>query len=436
MSDLNESALSDILIAHYAPEKVTDVKITGDISQYNCSNVNDAMMSDLKNVAVTFEKEGQKMTLDLFVKLPVEAPFVKFLMKMNRPVTKEAIYYTKARYMLAKEHPQLNEIIPKCYHGYTNYEGQLRPTFCMKYCCLFCWWPTMKYENGILILEDLSKSGFGSLDKNVIPTFDQVKLAFEALAHFSGSWLKYLNNPDKYDNERITKNEVDYLYKVNFPLFILKKSFEKSFKSIVQLMKNRNEPQELINKVENYGKNRAFPEIKRILTSGEDSKFSTIIHGDFWLNNIMFSDDRKSVKLIDFQMCAKRHPSNDIWYFLYNSTDQEFRKKYSDDLIKAYYEVFSQYFDKLDQDHSFEVFKKEVDDFRVYGFLMGIFAMPNQLSPVERKMDKFSDFRAQDEDREKEIAGEDKEDDHPMIREVRRRLIEWMRESDELDMFS
>lgn len=435
LKDINESTLSHVLTAHFTPRKVTNVKITDDVSAYTCANVNDAMMSDLKNLTVTFElgDSGHKQSLPLFVKLPSEAPFVKFLMKMNRPVTKETIYYTKVKDTLAAKHPVLKEIIPECYHGFTNYEKRLKATCCMKYCCLFCWWPAMKYEDGILILEDLEKTGFRSLDKNEIPSFARVKSAFEALAHFSGSWLGYLNDPDKYDSERISKDEVDHLFRVNFPLFIMKKSYEKSFESILKLMRNREEPQELMDKVENYGKNRAFPEIKRLLNEENESKFSTIIHGDFWLNNIMFNKEDESVKLIDFQMCAKRHPANDIWYFLYNSTDRAFRAEHADDLIKAYYRVFSGYFDDH-EGYSYEAFRKEVEEYRVFGFLMGIFAMPNQLSPVERKMDKFSDFRAQDEDREKEIAGEDKDDDHKMIREIRRRLIEWMKEADQLGM--
>ncbi len=58
--------------------------------------------------------------------------------------------------------------------------------------------------------------------------------------------------------------------------------------------------------------------------------------------------------------------------------------------------------------------------------------MPNVTSPNQRQLNTFSEFRAIDEQRHQEIASPDTEDDHPAIREIRRRAVEVIHEFAEL----
>lgn len=70
----------------------------------------------------------------------------------------------------------------------------------------------------------------------------------------------------------------------------------------------------------------------------------TIIHGDFWINNILFHKDKHGnvddVKFIDFQTYRYNSPLKDLLRFLCGNLDEETSDKYFDALIDHYYNEF------------------------------------------------------------------------------------------------
>ena len=70
--------------------------------------------------------------------------------------------------------------------------------------------------------------------------------------------------------------------------------------------------------------------VKSLCEDWRQSDFQTIIHGDYRPNNMMFSHDAATgdpdgVKMLDFSHVCIGHPAFDFYYFLYFSTDKEFR---------------------------------------------------------------------------------------------------------------
>lgn len=57
------------------------------------------------------------------------------------------------------------------------------------------------------------------------------------------------------------------------------------------------------------------------------------------------------------------------------------------------------------------------------------------LSPYPITLKSFRDFNRMAEKRHKEIASPDQPDEHPNILEIRKRLIEFIHELDERDLF-
>ncbi len=98
------------------------------------------------------------------------------------------------------------------------------------------------------------------------------------------------------------------------------------------------------------------------------SKFTTVIHNDLWLTNMMFvdADDGRpeNVKLLDLACFSLNHPAVDLWWFLYMSTDRKFRSKHLDQLLSEYFGVFSSYLGSGQDGLKFEDFKRELDDIR------------------------------------------------------------------------
>ena len=81
---------------------------------------------------------------------------------------------------------------------------------------------------------------------------------------------------------------------------------------------------------------------------------------------------------------------------------------------------------------SFEDYKAEFDKFRDVGMLLGLIVMGNVLNPNQIELETFSGFRKMLKGREEDLLAPDSEEDHPMIREIRRRTVEAIEEMDEL----
>ena len=66
---------------------------------------------------------------------------------------------------------------------------------------------------------------------------------------------------------------------------------------------------------------------------------NTLIHFDFRLDNLYFSDpgtDAPPVRMIDFQTVSRANPGYDLGYFLTQSLEPEVRREHEDDLLAAY----------------------------------------------------------------------------------------------------
>lgn len=75
-----------------------------------------------------------------------------------------------------------------------------------------------------------------------------------------------------------------------------------------------------------------------------DGDWATIIHKDFWVNNMMFHSDQNGhvddVKFIDFQNYMYSNPVGELLFFLHSSTDDNVRENNLDELTDLYYEIF------------------------------------------------------------------------------------------------
>ena len=144
-----------------------------------------------------------------------------------------------------------------------------------------------------------------------------------------------LDQPHKSFSPSIpfTKKDVKNYFIKDFSMILnmMIKSYKKTFKSILQLLNNRKEDPELIKKFEHYVNNIFFDKFKTmfqdvsvkvglILHSKDmslfyllqrSSKLVTMTHGDFWNNNMMFSESEDgsplAIKFLDFQVRIHLH---------------------------------------------------------------------------------------------------------------------------------
>lgn len=78
-----------------------------------------------------------------------------------------------------------------------------------------------------------------------------------------------------------------------------------------------------------------------LFTAEPDEPWSTIIHSDFWVNNIMFHQDEEGrvddIKFVDFQNYLFLSPVREMVFYLFSSTTEEVLENNIKELIDLYY---------------------------------------------------------------------------------------------------
>ena len=135
-------------------------------------------------------------------------------------------------------------------------------------------------------------------------------------------------------------------------------------------------------------------------------------------------------------MLQPGHAVRDIMYFLYCCTDSEWRKKHFDQCLEIYFAVLSGHMAKAGVDMTFEEFKKEVDDRRGLGLFICPQLLPISLNPEKR--DCFRTWKSMSEFykwRDEIFSVPDRKTDHPMIKEIRRRMVDAVEEAHAIGIF-
>lgn len=75
------------------------------------------------------------------------------------------------------------------------------------------------------------------------------------------------------------------------------------------------------------------------------NQFNTLIHGDIWVNNTMYTynahNEPEKMMLVDFQFCCWTSPTIDLHYVMNTSLDEELRLHHQDELLQFYHSELS-----------------------------------------------------------------------------------------------
>ncbi|XP_026751656.1 uncharacterized protein LOC113512082 [Galleria mellonella] len=196
-----------------------------------------------------------------------------------------------------------------------------------------CYGILLDEPDEIILLEDLLESDFRMLDRFTSLTNQCIKLSLKNLAILhSLSLVTKKQNPDVF--EGYYKKLIDsFKIMIDIPEF---KSYLTAMENdAIEIMNNSKYKNairgSLSNMLELYGK---------IIKGDEKLKYSVIIQGDGWTNNIMFKlQDEIPVEaiMIDYQMSRVSNPVCDILYMIFNCTDYETRRAHYHDWIDYYH---------------------------------------------------------------------------------------------------
>ncbi|XP_045604605.2 uncharacterized protein [Procambarus clarkii] len=98
---------------------------------------------------------------------------------------------------------------------------------------------------------------------------------------------------------------------------------------------------------------------------------NTIIHGDLWAGNIMFSNDNKLAYIIDWQFVSIGNPVCDIICFLLLSANPSVYNEHLNEVLEFYWENFEQALKKteISVNISFQDLVKNVESMWIFGFM-------------------------------------------------------------------
>ncbi|CAH1113499.1 unnamed protein product [Psylliodes chrysocephalus] len=184
-------------------------------------------------------------------------------------------------------------------------------------------------KDGLIVVENLKIKGYKNLDRFVGFDLSTSRTILKTLAQFHAIPLAIkLKEPEVFE-QKIKPHLSCFLPKLP------KVNLSSETAELVKLLEESEECRHLTGVLEKSIEYfLLFPEIYR-------EPFSTVVHRDFWVNNIMVNS-KNDVKIVDFQMYTYDSPIVDLFFFLFTSVQTEVLKENLDNLLHFYHENFIQ----------------------------------------------------------------------------------------------
>ncbi|XP_055307114.1 uncharacterized protein LOC129571346 [Sitodiplosis mosellana] len=275
--------------------------------------------------------------LHVVVKTPVTSPYLAELFKPAISFVKEVRFYS--------------DIIPavKQFEQTTNVpEDERLDAFIQSLGWRISLDPSAQSadSDAVLLLENVKLQNFANGDKSIGFGRDEAMATLKALAKFHALCIAMRRLQPELFNTKVNP----YL----LPLDATTKN-DKQFESIYRELRLLDGlSPEMRNKIENVTRNGK--EYNEILTRAPDSPYTTVVHKDLWINNIMTKRDATptKVKIYDFQSFYFESFMHDLIFFLFTSVQNSDLKSNFKSLIDHYLAEFRK---------TMDFFKCPLDDY-------------------------------------------------------------------------
>ncbi|EDV41061.2 uncharacterized protein Dana_GF23615 [Drosophila ananassae] len=182
----------------------------------------------------------------------------------------------------------------------------------------------------IYLLEDLGDLGYTSLDRFQGICLEDAKVCLRKMAQFHGASMVLCQEQPEF-LDKLSPSDYAKGLSDNFAKALVLDGAEFAANFFAD------ELPEIARKM-----NAQIPDTyaRRIqdIVNPKNSKFNAIVHGDVWVNNIMFNRPEEKAVLVDFQNCFWASPAIDLHYFFYTSLRIEVLLHRKDELLKYYFE--------------------------------------------------------------------------------------------------
>ncbi|XP_005181822.1 uncharacterized protein LOC101893585 [Musca domestica] len=192
-------------------------------------------------------------------------------------------------------------------------------------------------RDAVLLQENLQTSGFKAGNRHVMFNYLQTKCILVELAKYHALPIALrLKRPEYFD-----KNIRPYFRRFNMNNMPpeVKETMDRDMIKDVSLATDNNE--NYINRFVELMK-----EYDEFLTQDDakDDLYTTIVHCDLWINNLMLKYDEngvaQKVKFVDFQIAQYESLAHDIIFLLFSSVEIPVLDQHMDEFLILYYNAF------------------------------------------------------------------------------------------------
>lgn len=189
--------------------------------------------------------------------------------------------------------------------------------------------------NKMIFMEDLKQQGFQMVNRTQALDLDHTLLVVKSLAKMHAAGYLLLKDDPSHKNQYLNH------YFKNDKEIMVGKYIEGAIKYVVDfldLYPISEEDKNIFRKFQGRLYDLMCDSYER-----KESSFNVIIHGDCWLNNMMFKYENEkvaAVRLIDFQLSNYNSFVLDLFYNIFTSVKAEVITENLEKLLKTYYETF------------------------------------------------------------------------------------------------
>lgn len=288
--------------------------------------------SEMSSLTIEIKTSNEKQnTLYLVAKRPPNNKQLLSIFQTSRTFIKENCFYT---------------VIVPCIQEFEQHVGlrdnEKLSIFCECYGARISISPESLYvdQNAVLLLENLKQFYFHT--GNRLRGFDteHSKIILKGLAQFHATTLALkILKPNTFENliiPYIDKIDIDAGMSVNSRNSMIE-SIENDVRNVCQLASVKQRLMDQIKECIKRQKNLSYP---------KDHPFITLIHNDFWVNNMMISYEKtnlekntpKLLKIIDFQLISCDSLVHDVLFFILTSIKDGCFEDLIDMWLKYYHE--------------------------------------------------------------------------------------------------
>lgn len=305
------------------------------------SSVGDNYVSQIFRVNVDYSRQNQQQSICIIAKVMPNTDLSK---EMNK-----GIDFFKVEKLM------LTETLTLMYEKLLEHNENER---------FFPFLYNLDIDNKMIFMEDLKAEGYQMVDRKTPLDLEHSLLVIKSLAKMHAAGYLLLK-----ENPAYKEKYLDYLWRKEKEENLMFKLVEGSLTCLVNSLDVWPISEEDKNVFRNFRGN--LYEKLADNYSRKETSFNVLLHGDCWLNNIMFKYENEkltSVKLIDYQICNYNSIGLDLNYFIFTSTKNDVKIKYLEEIFKTYYETFIGIAGEV-KGFNIDVIRKEFIEKLVFGFV-------------------------------------------------------------------